>query len=63
MIKVDYYTLTYYDYEGLRISRVADDGYLLQSDFDGELMVKLTDYRRLLNQYNELKFRMDGLEK
>jgi hypothetical protein len=63
MKNIDYYILNYYDYEGIRISRVADDDYLLQSEFDGELMVKLTDYRRLLNQYNELKFRMDGLEK
>ena len=61
MKNVDYYVLNYYDYEGIRISRVADDGYLLQSEFDGELMVKLSDYRRLLNTYNELKLKTEKI--
>lgn len=63
MKNVDYYILNYYDYEGIRISSVADDGYLLQSEFDGEMMVKVSDYKRLLNAYNELHFIMEQLEK
>lgn len=63
MKKVDYYNLEYHYYEGIYITRVADDGYITQSDFDGVQMVKVCDYEELLSKYEELKFRIEGLDK
>lgn len=52
--KVDYYTLEFGSYyEGLSISRDADDGRLDQSSFNNVKLVKLSDYEALLSEVNK----------
>jgi len=52
--KVDYYTLEFGSYyEGLSITRDADDGHLDQSSFHNVKVVKLSDYESLFNEVNK----------
>lgn len=63
MSKIDYYELNYTDYEGIYITRVADDGYLNQENFNGLRVVKLSDYENLLAECKELRSGVTYLQK